>query len=214
MIAFFGPSQAIALSVHLTDTDVLAMSSTHRAVATTLNMDHVWRQMLAAHFEQAFACLTSLQAGTSEDAWTFVSRLPKDAARKMYPVMRGTSAGPFILEPRARLKLEINEVREWDKHQRSLIVFRQAKLLADALALGDLAQKLPGKMGPDVLELVSLHTMVRGANHTPRLVDLSEVAWGPTADTDLSRAIDRRLQQRRQWRQRQRDFLLQDLEWK
>lgn len=214
MIAFFGPSQAIALSVHLTDTDVLAMSSTHRAVATTLNVDHVWRQMLAVHFEQAFACLSSLQAGFTGDSWAFVSRLPKDVARKMYPVLRGTSADPFILEPRARLKLEINEVREWDKHQRSLIVFRQAKLLADALALVACAEQLPGKMGPDVLELLSLHTMVVGANRTPRLVDLSDVTWGTTADADLSRAIDRRLQQRRRWRQRQRDFLLQDLEWK
>lgn len=214
MIAFLGPLQALALSAHLADADVLAMSSTHRDVASTLNVDSAWKQMLVIHFERAFACLGVLQTGTSRAPWNFVSRLPKGTARKMYAVLRCTSADPFVLEPRTRLMLEINEVREWDRHQQSLTVFRQAKVLADAMVLADCAMQLASKMGHDVLELISLYTMVAGASRTPRLIDFYEVDWGPAADADLGRAVDRRLQQRRQWRHRQRDFLLQDLEWK
>lgn len=235
MIAFLGPAQAVAVAPFCTERGLAAWAATHRAVHATLTADVVWRQVLADHFRSALHVLGHLPevaqqqepqqarqqqrqqlleatGAPSQAPEALVAKLTRDAPRQVYAALRGTSSQPFALEPRARLLLEIHELREWDKHQQQLIVHRQASLLARALGREQASEQLQTLMMPGLLELVSLQAMMGGGG-APRLLEQSGLKWDPSVDAELRQRMERRLQRRRAWWQRQREYLLQDLEW-
>lgn len=228
MIAFLGPAQAVAIAPFCTDRDLAAWAGTHKAVRAVLMADAVWRQLLAAHFRPALECVSSLAApavgstaaaetgsplvARSEAPEALVARLPQGVPVQVYAEMRKTSSHPFMLEPRARLLLEIHELREWDRHQRQLVVHRQASCVAIALGRDQVVDRLRAAMAPGTLELVSLQAMMGGGG-AERLLELSGLHRAPSMDAELRQLMEKRLQRRRTWWQRQREYLLQDLEW-
>lgn len=213
MIAFFGPAQAVAISPFCALEDVTAWAPAHRATASALSADAIWRQMLVAHFRPAFAQLAGLQAAPPPPE-TLAARLPAEALREVYVSLRKTLASsPFVLEPRSRLQLEIHELLEWDRHKKVFSLHQQAACLAAAVEDAEAVERLRAGMAPAALELVSLQTMMGGGGAT-RLAQLEEeMRWGESAEAELRQLMDKRLQQRRTWWQRQREHLLQDLEW-
>merc|ERR1719261_1065684 len=154
------------------------------------------------------------------------AKLHGQKVKEAYVSLRkASSTCPFVLEPRARLRLEIHELREWDRHKKHFLEQQQAVRLAEAFSKN--AQKsdalnqhedwslkkeqLRTEMVPSALELVSLQTIMRDSRPI-QLPQLEEVNWGQSAEVDLRNLMDKRLQQRRTWWQRQRDYLLQGLE--
>lgn len=213
MIALFGPAQAVTISPFCTLEDVIAWVPAHRTTASALNADAVWRQMLVAHFRPAFGQLTGLQASPPPPE-TLAAKLTTDALREVYvSLQKAVSGCPFVLEPRSRLLLEIHELLEWDRHKKAYLLQQQAASLAAAVEDAEAVERLRAGMAPVALELISLQTMMGGGGAT-RLSQLGEeVRWGESAEADLRQLMDKRLQQRRTWWQRQREYLLQDLEW-
>mmetsp|Transcript_31586 Transcript_31586/g.71798 ORF Transcript_31586/g.71798 Transcript_31586/m.71798 type:complete len:213 (-) Transcript_31586:164-802(-) len=211
MIAFLGPAQAMSIVPFCTDGDLAAWAGTHPAVQVVVTDDAVWRQMLSVHYRPPLELLGQL-APSPERPEALVAQLPEDAPRQVYQILRKTSPQPFILEPRSRLLLEIHELREWDKHQRQFTVQRQAECIASSLGRTEAAEDLRRSMAPEALELVSLQVMMGGGG-APRLLELSGVEWTPSVDVQLRLLMEKRSQRRRMWWQRQREYLLQDLEW-
>lgn len=215
MNTFLGPAQALAVVPFCTDGDVAAWAATQRAVQSALTVEQVWRVMLLAHFRPPLELLGGL-SDPPETPEVLASLLPQDSPKQVYASLRKTSAQPFVLEPRARLLLEIHEIREWDRHQRQFTVQRQAECLARALGRDEAAERLCHVMAPEVLELISLQAMMGGGKTRLQEVclreELSKVRWSPNVNWELRQLMEKRSQRRRMWWQRQRDYLLQDLE--
>jgi len=216
MNAFLGPAQALAVVPFCTDGDVVAWLGTQRAVQMALTVDPVWRVMLVVHFRRPLELLGGLSK-PPESPEAVAAAVPQDAPKQVYALLRKTSAQPFVLEPRARLLLEIHEIREWDRHQRQFTLQRQAECLARALGRVEAAEQLCHVMAPEVLELISLQVMM-GSGKASRLQEvrlrkeLSGVRWSPNVNEELRQLMEKRSQRRRMWWQRQHDYLLQDLE--
>jgi len=172
--------------------------------------DAVWKHMVRSHFQQALEMVGRLSTPVEEPE-TVLAALPEGASRSLYLAMLGTSAECFVLQPRARLTLEIYELVEWDKHHRHIIVLREATALADVLGRRKLAESLREGTAPHVLELVSLQAL--GNGKFPKF-PLEEVRWAESADADLVELMSKRLQQRRTWWHRQREFLIEDMTWR
>jgi len=215
MACFLGPAQAVAIAPFCPARDVATWAAAHRALHASLSADFVWRQLLGAHFRPALECLSCISSGSAlaeEAPEAIVAQLPRASPREVYAALQKTSSEPFMLEPRARLMLEIHELREWDKHQRQLIIHRQACHVAGALGRDKAVEQLRAAMAPGTLELVSLQEMMGGGG-AARLLELSGLQWGPAVDSKLRQLMEKRLQRRRTWWQRQREYLLQDLGW-
>lgn len=213
MIAFLGPVQALAISPFCTLEDVTAWVPADRITLSVFAADAVWRQLLISHFRSAFTCLVGHQESPPTPE-RLTAKLPGRELREVYAALQKSSLScPFILEPRARLLLEIHELREWDRHLKQFLLQRQAACLAALFKDLEALERLRIEMAPPALELVSLQNMMgNGGAFGIRLSQLeNEVRWSESADTDLRRLIEKRIQQRRAWWQGQRDYLLQDL---
>lgn len=212
MLAFLGPAQAVAISPFCTLEDVTAWSSVHSTTKEVLEADAVWRQLLITHFQSVFNCLGTLKEGSAAPERLAAQLCHKQELKEVYLALRKTaSACPFVLEPRARLLLEIHELLEWDRHKRRFVEHQQASRLAEAFSDWEAVEKLQVALVPPALELVSLQTMM-GNSRPVRLPQLEKIHWGETAEADLRKLMEKRLQQRRTWWQRQREYLLQGLD--
>lgn len=219
MLTFLGPSQAVALAPHCSSDDIAALAGTHQQVRDVISSDLVWRRMLAAHFAcvcvrvHAVAQETKSRWSSREDIPQAITLdLPQGSARKTYLQLKKTSLHPFTLDRRARLVLEIHELREWDKHQSHFFSQRQAERLAAALGLDDVVLQLRQTMVSDALELLSLQALT-GEGRIPQLPDLPDIRWTASSGAELRQLMEKRALQRQLWLQRQREYLLQDLEW-
>jgi len=211
MIAFLGPAQAVNISPFCTLEDITAWSQAHCVTRSVLAADAVWRQLLISHFHAAFTCL-----GATKESPPAVERLaadlPEKALRQVYVALRNTlSCCPFVLQPRARLVLEIHELREWDRHRKRFEMTQQALRLASTFADTEAMERLRIQMAPLALELVSLQAMM-GDARAIQLPQIKDVRWGASAEIDLRTLVEKRLQHRKAWWQKQRDYLIQDLE--
>jgi len=183
------------------------------------------------------AAANQVGTGAAEAAEQMVAKLPIGlTALELYGALRCITAAPFVLEPRARLLLEIHELREFDKHQRLFLLKRQAKCMAHALGHSAAEALLQDAMVPEAMELAALQAMLSplttaapvaalapagglGIGTSPispgaqqRLAEAG-VAWNAGVELQLRRLLEQRSKLRRQWWQRQREYLLQDLEW-
>jgi len=210
MISFLGPAEAVTIAPFCTVEDIAAWVPTHRVIESALIADSVWRQLLASHFCAAFNHLSQSQDVPSSPE-KMAAQLPESNLRQVYMSLRkASSTCPFVLQPRARLQLEIHELREWDRHRKLFLLQRQAARLAEAFSNAQALDRLRVEMGPPALELVSLHTMM-SEGRSMQLSQIEEVAWDVSAEASLRQLMEKRIQQRRSWWQRQRDFLMQDL---
>mmetsp|Transcript_125607 Transcript_125607/g.355317 ORF Transcript_125607/g.355317 Transcript_125607/m.355317 type:complete len:214 (-) Transcript_125607:120-761(-) len=211
MISFLGPAQAMAIAPLCTDTDLEAWVVAHRTFHAALMADAVWRQLLCAHFRPALLRVGKELGLPGELPEAVVKMLP-EASRRIYADLRATTSKPFGLDPRARLVLEIHELRDWDVHQRQLVVQRQAHCIANVLRCAEAAKRLEESMAPDVLELACLKSLMGDPSEAPRLFDQSGMEWNPSVDLKFKALLDKKSMKRRLWWQRQREFLLEDLE--
>jgi len=206
----FGEVQAVATSTFLMVEDVSAWSRTHTAMSSVLSTDAVWRQMLISHFHPAFTYLGGLKETPPPEK--LAASLCGETLKEVYAKLQKSSTScPFVLQPRARLLLEIHELREWDRLRKAFVLQRQAARLAAAFSDVEAVEKLRLEMAPSVLELVSLQTMMNDGRTAATLPQLEEVSWSPSTESELGRLMEKRLQQRRVWLQKQREYLLQGL---
>lgn len=168
--------------------------------------------MLICHWRTTFDCLASVQA-VPIPAEVVVSGLADAELKEVFLSLRKALSSPFVLEPRNRLQLEIHELLEWDRHSKRFLQHRCAAVLAEAINDSEVLERLRAEMALPALELVSLQAMM-GDGRAPRLPQLQEeVRWSESAESELRLLMDKRLQQRRTWWQRQREYLLQETEW-
>lgn len=212
MLSFFGPAQAVSIGPFCDVKDLAACAACHRTMSMSLKSDSVWRHMLTCHWRTTFDCLASMQAVPSP-VEVLVSALAGDGLREVFISLRRALSSPFALEPRARLQLEIHELLEWDRHLKRFLQHRCAAVLAEAIHDSEVLDRVRAEMALPALELVSLQAMM-GDGRAPRLPHLEEeVHWSDSAESELRLLMDKRLQQRRTWWQRQREYLLQETEW-
>jgi hypothetical protein len=146
-------------------------------------------------------------------AEVLVSGLADESLKEVFVSLRKALTSPFVLDSRARLLLEIHELLEWDRHLKRFLQHRCAAVLAKAINDSEVLKRVRAEMALPALELVSLQAMM-GDGRAPRLPVLEEeVRWSESAESELRLLMDKRLQQRRTWWQRQREYLLQETEW-
>jgi len=202
----FGLPQTLTTAVFCHCTDLAKWSAVNRGVHAAATHDAVWRQMLTAHFASA---LKHLGESSQLDA---VLRRCDRQAHQLYVQLHRVSPAPFVLESRQRLLLEIHELREWDQHEKELILRRQEKIIVDLCELDEDAHQLGKRTAEVAMELMSLMALI-GNGAVPDKAACPEIEFAPSADRDLATILSRRIQKRRQWWQKQREFLLQDLNW-
>mmetsp|Transcript_43619 Transcript_43619/g.102855 ORF Transcript_43619/g.102855 Transcript_43619/m.102855 type:complete len:232 (-) Transcript_43619:123-818(-) len=208
MLRLLGPVEVSAIAPFCSAADVSAWAATDRETKDMVDSDAVWRHILLWHLRPAVECLTGVSPSLATPECA-IARLRDGLARKLYPLLLKISPEPFVLQQRARLMLEIHELAEWDNHQRSFVIQRQAKALAEEAGLGDAIGRLQKMIRVHALKLVSLQAM--GSNRTPKLGKLEEVNWGPAEEQELSKLVADRLKVRLSWWQMQRDSLFQEL---
>ncbi|CAE8682554.1 unnamed protein product [Polarella glacialis] len=108
------------------------------------------------------------------------------------------------------LLLEIHELRDWDLHQKGLLLQRQAECLAKALHHHGALKRLRASMAPQTLELLALQALVAGNKKSPKL-DVPGLDWSLETEHELLRVLERRSARRRSFLHQQRQFLMQDL---
>lgn len=217
MIAFLGLEQALALAPLCSDRDLAAWAGTQRAVRSALMAEPVWRLLVAQRLRPALDRLAEAapEGKAPESPEAVVAQLSSRPLCETYAQVRRTSLHPFILDPRSRLLLEIHELRDWDRYKSLLLIHRQAQRLAIELGRLEEAEAIRAGSRADILELISLQAMMGGGGVAtpPRMFDNSGLEWSEQVDADLRLLLEKRLQGRRLWWQRQREYLLQDLEW-
>lgn len=185
-----GITPAQALAPFCGCRDLLAWAAAHRASHGALANEGVWRELLTTHFAQGLRALAAAIQPADDAAWkldiekehimrskirSLLVRIPRGSARQVYAQVSKVNARPFILEPRARLHLEIMEVRDWDRQQKRWLLLKQAKTLAGLVELQDDAKvRLTGMMTPALLDLLALQTVATGRGHS-----ISLPATGP-----------------------------------
>lgn len=211
MVSFLGPAEAVAISPFCSVEDIFSWAQVDSTTLSALSADAVWRQLLVSHFVSAFTHYRDLNEDQSPQLEKLAVQLPEATLRQVYITLQKVSSdSPFVLHPRSRLALEIHELREWDCHLKLFLMQQQAARLAEALGDLQALNLLRVDMAGPALELISLHTMMQSGRQI-HMSNLDEVRWSQSAEADLRQLMDRRLQKRRIWWQKQREFLLQDL---
>jgi len=211
MSLLIASAPAMALAPFLAPEDVRSCAPLSGSSRDAFAKDSLWRQLLVSHFRPALQHVRS--SDNSEDnEQTLLRQIV--GARQVYAQLAATSPQPFVLEPRARLVLEINELRDWNKHQQKLLLQRQAEVVARSFQDQEAMQRLHEAMVPETLELIALQALVAGGGkvdlHRANF-DLHGMAWSPAVEQDLMQILARRAEGRRAWLRQQRDFLQQDL---
>mmetsp|Transcript_103927 Transcript_103927/g.171009 ORF Transcript_103927/g.171009 Transcript_103927/m.171009 type:complete len:223 (-) Transcript_103927:122-790(-) len=211
-----GQAQALAIAPFSTWEGITAFASAHRDLHSLFTSPAVCRRILASNFRPAAECLGAVAQEVSPQEYPTLEalwlRVPDKRVKQAYHQLRRVDAKPFTLDHRSRLLLEIYELQDWDKHQSRFTVQRQAKRLADIIEHSQASARLREVMAPSALELVSLKNMMNDGVSATQLLEQTEVEC-PSPLQELRRLKEKRLQQRRKYWQRQREYLLQDLEW-
>lgn len=211
-VGSFGPAQALTTAPMCSYEDVEAWSRTCTQMRELLSLDAVWRRMLCDHFRPALARVAESDGSEESTDDMLVNGLSAGMAQPLYGKLCKATVKPFHLERRARLVLEIHELREWDQRQKEFLAQRQGRHVALALRRPDVAAAIQKSMSTNVLELISLMALM-GNGTVPELALLPEMQFSATANQDIQAILAGRMQKRRQWWQKQREFLLQDLNW-
>lgn len=240
-----GCCPAIALAPFCTCKDLGALAVSNSCSAQTLVGDQAWRELLVQQFFPIFQVLLRAQSGVEDDASDIetqqaevrrlVVRLSRKNVRHAVALITTTNAKPFELQPRARLSLEIHELKAWTRQERSWKLLRQATCLDSVLFPTEegVSSRLFALMTPVAMDLLALKALVVGpppsgppgppspgaplgtqAASPQWLVDTARAAgieWNPTTDAEFHSAVQALLHLRRNWWQKQRNFLLQDL---
>jgi len=207
--------------------DLRRCSSSSPAARDAMSQDSLWKDLLCIHFKAALKHLEQflqpLETCDSPDReadqehtrmFGLLLPLPAGAARQVYVHLTKTSSQPFVLRPRARLVLEIHELKDWNLYQKRLLLHRQAEGFAAALSDQQAVFRIRDAMLPDTLELVALQALVSGTRKTGNIkIDVPWMAWSDDKEQTVTRILGRRTDQRRTWLRKQRDYLLQDLSW-
>lgn len=209
LLSAFGPAEALSIASWCGHHDMLDLANACTQTREIIMTDDIWRQMLLQHFQPSLQLAFELNKSGMLDA---VNKLPSGEAVKLYAKLSKVTAKPFVLQPRARLVLEIHELKEWDQRQKEFLLQRQAKLLTGALHRTEESATIGRQMSANVLELISLLALM-GNGTVPPLGQLPELQLGPSVNKDVQDSLKTRMQKRRQWWQKQREYLLQDLNW-
>lgn len=217
MLDGVGQAQVLAIAPFATWEDIIAWASTHRDLHPLLTNPAVVRRVLASNFCPVADCLGAvIKEVVPTESWPVREaiwlRVPDKCLKQAYHQLRRVDAKPFTLDHRSRLLLEIYELQDWDKFQSRFVLQRQAKRLADIIEHDQASTRLREVMATSALELVSLKNMMNDGVSATQLLEQTEVEC-PSPLEKLRRLKEKRLQQRRQYWQRQREYLLQDLEW-
>mmetsp|Transcript_13984 Transcript_13984/g.26111 ORF Transcript_13984/g.26111 Transcript_13984/m.26111 type:complete len:242 (-) Transcript_13984:114-839(-) len=235
MSFLLGTVPSLALAPLLVANEGSALSAVCKSCKLAFDKECLWVELIVEHFAPALRCyrdavLDCLQDDTqvgqpgqpgiellAGDRLELdeLAHLCEGGARQAYRSLKFTNCEPFVLQPRARLILEIHELRDWNRHQRRLLNLRQAESISKSLADHLAGQRLQQAILPETLELIALQAVVAGggkiARPSPKLQE--GMAWSPDMEQALVQILERRAQQRRNWFRKQREFLLQDLRW-
>eukprot|EP00429_Kryptoperidinium_foliaceum_P095634 CAMPEP_0176248658 /NCGR_PEP_ID=MMETSP0121_2-20121125/33578_1 /TAXON_ID=160619 /ORGANISM="Kryptoperidinium foliaceum, Strain CCMP 1326" /LENGTH=212 /DNA_ID=CAMNT_0017588339 /DNA_START=106 /DNA_END=744 /DNA_ORIENTATION=- len=211
MMTLWGQAQAFATAPWCEARDLAALSSAHRTINTVLSADPIWWHLLVEHFAPVFQLLRSTEEGLDASRMSLPTSFV-GSPREVYLALAATSSEPFVLGGRARLLLEIHELREWDRHHRLLVLRRQAALLARALGREDAAERLAEEAKPSALELLALQAMMAGGG-ARQLAEQAGMEWGEPLELECRKLTEKRLTRRRAFWHKQREYLLQELEW-
>lgn len=161
---------------------------------------------------QPIAIETMCHSLEREKLFEFLRELPSGGAKQAYVKVASTTCDPFVLQPRARLVLEIHELSDWNRYQKRLLLLRQTERVAVALANHAVAERLQEALVSTSLELLALEAVASGEGNLFRPPSLQEgIAWNAEMELSLVKILEKRGEQRRKWFRKQREFLLQDL---
>jgi len=163
--------------------------------------DAMWQGMLEAHFASVFEHLHTRRPSTN-----LIATNP----RKAYMALWQTQASAFDLKAKARLALEVPELKSWVRCRKDFILKRQTKLLADMVGMSKEAQIIHDDMAESATELLALQELA-GQGQQPALQIWVKEHWGEVRKDVITRKAEDTYTQRRAWFQQQRQFLLEDL---
>ncbi|CAJ1392002.1 unnamed protein product [Effrenium voratum] len=213
--------KAPALSVVplLAPGDCCALAAASKPCKSIFDEDRIWAELLVDHFsaglllyrDAALASSTPQVQASGRDGREELLALCEGGARQAYKQLVAVDCEPFVLQPRARLILEIHELRDWNRHSRTLLSMRQAERISTVLANHDAATRLRDAMLPETLELIALQAVAAGGDLSLPAKKLQEgMAWGEGVEESLLQILERRAKQRRNWFRKQREFLMQE----
>lgn len=185
---------------------LISWRATCKQMRTVIASDSVWRQLLCEHYR---VLLEGFEEASAEGV---VSKLDASVLEKLYAQLHRSNARPYgsALSNRARLALEIHELRDWDLLLKELLQQRRRRFVAESLERAAEVQSAKEKVTTTVLQL---HVLLLLAQ-VPPPARPSDVTFGPNAEAELQGMMASRQERRRRWWQQQRDFLIQDLEWR
>ncbi|CAJ1350595.1 unnamed protein product [Effrenium voratum] len=168
--------KAPALSVVplLAPGDCCALAAASKPCKSIFDEDRIWAELLVDHFsaglllyrDAALASSTPQVQASGRDGREELLALCEGGARQAYKQLVAVDCEPFVLQPRARLILEIHELRDWNRHSRTLLSMRQAERISTVLANHDAATRLRDAMLPETLELIALQAVAAGGRGT------------------------------------------------
>lgn len=201
---YLGPVQVISITPFCAYEDVLAWAAASSQMNSMMMVDTVWRQLILSHFAPVAACVAELRESAplrrSDCSLTLldVSDLAEGSADKVYGSLHRASPKPFVIDKRGRLVLEIHELKEWDQHQKEFLLQRQAYILASALKHDASSTAICQRMNTTALEMISLMALLGNGKH-PKLSEIPEIRFGPSAEQETQSILQRRMQKRREW---------------
>lgn len=192
--------------------DLTSWAMTCKQMQTVVVCAPLWRQLLCEHYR---VLLEGFDEASAEGA---VSTLDAEVSQRLYCRLHKSNSGPYgktrssesALSNRARLALEIHELRDWDLLLKELLFQRRRRFVAESLGRTVDVQSAQDKVTSTVLQL---HVLLLLAQ-VPPPARPPDVAFGPNAEAELQGMMANRQERRRRWWQQQRDFLIQDLEWR
>ncbi|OLP82743.1 actin [Symbiodinium microadriaticum] len=231
MTFLLGTAPSLALAPFLDAAEGSVLSMACKSCRAAFDKECLWADLIVKHFEPALQhyCHAASDLDVSQAVGPcqqhdvtsrpgvvgLLEQLREGGARQAYLTLASTNCEPFVLQPRARLILEIHELHDWNRHQRRLLHLRQAESISASLCDHAAGQRLREAIVSESLELIALQAVVAGGGKLARpSTKLQQgVDWNPDMEQSLVKILERRAQQRRNWFRKQREFLLQDLRW-
>ncbi|CAE7805624.1 unnamed protein product [Symbiodinium sp. CCMP2456] len=231
MTFLLGTAPSLALAPFLDAAEGSVLSMACKSCRAPFDKECLWADLIVKHFEPALQhyCHAASDLEVSQAVGPcqqhdvtsrpgvvgLLEQLREGGARQAYLTLASTNCEPFVLQPRARLILEIHELHDWNRHQRRLLHLRQAESISASLCDHAAGQRLREAIVSESLELIALQAVVAGGGKLARpSTKLQQgVEWNPDMEQSLVKILERRAQQRRNWFRKQREFLLQDLRW-
>merc|ERR1719440_2057903 len=169
--------------------------------------------MLEAHFRLAYESLEAFRAQPESQCapTTMSAENPWEA----YQALWKTEHTAFDLKAKARLRLEVPELKSWGRGRKDFIRKRQAQQLARAMDLPTEANLIHVDMVEDAMAMLALQDIASCGQSTAESQCLEEWIkehWGSLPQDGVRRKAEDTSRQRRAWFQQQRKFLMEDLD--